>query len=52
MSYAAVTCHKQLVSGEEFSVSDNDITASSSYAVPRTGPQRSRLNTISDAGGM
>ena len=52
MSYAAVTCHKQLVSGEEFSVSDNDITASSSYAVPRTGPQRSRLNTISDSGGM
>ena len=50
MSYAGA-CNKQLVSGEEFSISDNKITASSSYD-DKHAPQRSRLNTIKDAGGV
>ena len=49
MSYAGL-CNKELVSGEEYSISDNNIKASSSFD-SNHGPKRSRLNTISDAGG-
>ena len=50
MSYE-VPCNKELVSGEEYSISDNSIKASSSWD-NNHGPKRSRLNTIGDAFGM
>ena len=49
MSHAGA-CSRQLVSGVEFRVSDENITASTFYG-DNHAPKRSRLNTIKDAGG-
>ena len=50
MAYADL-CNKELVSGEEYSISDNNIKASSSFD-NNHGPKRARLNNIGDAFGM